>query len=547
MTIKDIKTKYELKRNPKVFETVKDYEKERDNRNQLINHPKDGAEWKSKLNFKIDIEIVAVRTADGEGGYEPMELKRVPKDSDVCDTPQDIADIIENCPYLGEFNNIWYDSFEEKPMVGDREMDEDYDPVQIYAVLSKVFGIKNRTDVNDAIKLLELKKTRNPVQHWMMSVYGKWDGEDHLGTFLQKYYGAEESPLISAYFTRWMLALVVRVFEPGAKFDNWLVLTGEQGGLKTTLFSWLGRLPDLETMNEPRKCYTNDLPYDVTRSQDLIYASRGAFIMTRDDFDDICAKDKIGQMKSFATGECDVAALKWKHGKEYPRHFVLAGTTNKEDILIDDTTDDERRFWVVKVNNQNKVFDIPAEEKIQLYAQAVEMYMNIKDLPQNERKLWIWEPEFREMERKHQKQFKKAKTDPVGEILGEFLSHKWELTDGMFRTQDEFNAAMNELRYGRKPMTGELPKTIEMETDMYIPSKGTGMQYITKLPLRWVNEYFRQSNLSDYVRSNERIRQSLESNDTGYTVRNRLSYKFLNMNMDCIVNMDYLKLNKNSK
>ena len=298
-------------------------------------------------------------------------------------------------PLLNKFR---FDDYSKTKEFNGEKYDEDVTPEIINNFFRRNFNEWcPRADIKGTI----VETIDNNKYNFLIDYFDSlvWDGVERLDTFLYKYYGSEDNQLTRAYFSRWITALVKRTYEPSSKFDSMLILASrEHGKKKTTLFEWLG------TING-RKLY-NDVPDDLRNLNEVVYASKGKAIMLFDDFDDICDKGQLGKVKSFITQRARTAALKWQHDKDYKITYVLGGTTNSISILVDDGTFDERRFWIVEVNPSTDIFDIPDEIKDQLYAEAVYKYKNDK-----EQRLWIWEPELRQMEVEWQKKYKKAYED----------------------------------------------------------------------------------------------------------------------------------------
>ena len=333
-----------------------------------------------------------------------------------------------------------------------------------------------------------------------------WDGEERLETFMMDYYNAEDTSLNRVYFKRWMIALMRRVYEPGSKFDNMLVLYGEQGKKKSSLFEWLGTIMG--------KNYCNHLPADLKDIKQLVYATKNAFIMMNDDFDDICDKGNIGIIKEFITKRNDRTDLKYKHAKDYPRHYVLCATTNSPTFLSDDKTFDERRFWIIFVNPDKLEFDLTEELKEQLFAEAVYYY---KTDPQI--KLWIHEPELIEAEKELQRIYKKAYEDPLTEKIIDIFEHKYYLPNGVFKNETQFRNALN----GREYEEYDGNNFIKDEKDY---------QYIDYIPSSWVSNY-----VANGQRNADRIASIL--NSQGFKVEKLTGHRYNGKQLTCIHILKY--------
>ena len=66
------------------------------------------------------------------------------------------------------------------------------------------------------------------------------DGVKRVETLLVNYLGADDSLYVRAITRKLLCAAYVRVHNPGAKFDNMIVLNGGQGIGKSTLINKLG-------------------------------------------------------------------------------------------------------------------------------------------------------------------------------------------------------------------------------------------------------------------------------------------------------------------
>ena len=86
---------------------------------------------------------------------------------------------------------------------------------------------------------LSSEKRYHPIKNYLKSL--NWDGTNRLDTILIDYLGAEDTPYVRAISRKTFVAAVARIFRPGIKFDTILVLCGEQGIGKSTLFKKMGQ------------------------------------------------------------------------------------------------------------------------------------------------------------------------------------------------------------------------------------------------------------------------------------------------------------------
>ena len=91
--------------------------------------------------------------------------------------------------------------------------------------------------VNQAVRTVARKRVVHPVRDYLRSL--TWDGVPRLNRFANRYLGSEHSEYTAAVASRWVIAAIARVFEPGCKVDSMLVLEGAQGIGKSTAIAML--------------------------------------------------------------------------------------------------------------------------------------------------------------------------------------------------------------------------------------------------------------------------------------------------------------------
>lgn len=105
------------------------------------------------------------------------------------------------------------------------------------------FDIKySKGRMEEAVIFIVNKRRVNLPKLYMKSL--KYDGEDYISKLLPKYLGADDTSLNQWIMEHMLIGMVNRVFHPGCKFDEIMVLTGEQGVGKTSFIEKLALLPD---------------------------------------------------------------------------------------------------------------------------------------------------------------------------------------------------------------------------------------------------------------------------------------------------------------
>lgn len=473
-----------------------EFDKRKEDTERIHNKFIDTEEWRKHILWKtIKTEQIAVKIEDDK--YEIKEIKYYSNNiKDIMHCQENLDALFKYHPLLNTFK---YNSFTKKNEFNGEAYDEDRKPAEIFNFFKRNFNEWcPRTDIKESIQESLNNNEYHPIINYFNDIV--WDGIERLETFMIDYYGAEDTKLNRVYFKRWMIALVKRILIPGSKFDSMLILAGEQGKKKTTLFNWLGTINGIT--------YYAEVPDNLKDINNLVYATKGKLIMTFDDFDDICNKGDLGKVKSFVTKQVDTAALKWQHDKEYKVTYVLAATTNQYSILVDDATFDERRFWVIKVNPSGDMFDIPDYIKDQLYAEAY--YLYCQDPNQH---LWIWEKELKDEEIELQKQYKKANDDTMTETIVRIFKRKYPITNGMFKDEEEFKRLVAQQQY---------------DTDNAFFEEDDQLEYIKVIPAAWITKY-----LQSDARGANRIVQILHTQ--GFNVEKKPRHWYHGIQLTCII------------
>jgi hypothetical protein len=195
----------------------------------------------------------------------------------------------------------------------------------------------------------------HPVRDYLNSL--SWDGQERIDRWLITYGAAEDTEYVRAVGAIVLIAAVRRVFAPGAKIDEMLVLESGQGLFKSSALHALAKRPEW---------FSDDLPM-TSDAKKVIEQTKGCWIMEAGELAGM-RKAEVEHVKSFLSRQSDKARAAYGHlPEERPRHFIVIGTTNSDRYLSDSTGN--RRFWPVKVGK----FDINRlkTDVDQLWAEAV--------------------------------------------------------------------------------------------------------------------------------------------------------------------------------
>ena len=234
-----------------------------------------------------------------------------------------------------------------------------------------------------------------------------------------------------------MYAAVKRIYEPGCKWDNILILYGKQGDGKTEFFKRLGKEWNTSNrINLSNKDYINRLNKN--------------WIVIMDELASLNKKE-MDEVKSFFSNQDDEDRLAFaRENKKFYRHCIFCGTTNSKGILRDLDDMYERRFWIIEVNAKSPTFvynNFTEEEVDNLWAEAVHMY---KENPNME--LYLGE-EYINMAKDDQIDYKAFNNDDDVEFLKNELFEREFIFDVnghtykgnyIFRDYDDFYKQMKE-------------------------------------------------------------------------------------------------------
>jgi hypothetical protein len=109
-------------------------------------------------------------------------------------------------------------------------------------------GVSKETAM-DGIRLEALRHNYHPVKQYLYSL--RWDGVARVDQWLHEHLGAENNELNRALGSKWLIAGVARVMQPGCKVDNCLILEGAQDVGKSTALATLAGRPEWFTDHLP--------------------------------------------------------------------------------------------------------------------------------------------------------------------------------------------------------------------------------------------------------------------------------------------------------
>ena len=240
----------------------------------------------------------------------------------------------------------------------------DADEAQLYLYIADKYGVQfASTKFSTALVAVVDRRRFNPLKDYLRGLPA-WDGKARVESMLVDYLGAVDSHYVREVTKRTLIGAVMRVFEPGCKFDTVLVLDGKPGIGKSTLLRKLGGA-----------WFSDSLSLTDTRDKTAAEKLQGIWIMEIGEMQG-SRKADTEAIKSFISRQVD--EYRTAYGKvveKHPRTSIICGTTNSVTGFLRDATGN-RRFWPVMVDGTGALsaFDITAETRDQIWAEAVSMY-----------------------------------------------------------------------------------------------------------------------------------------------------------------------------
>lgn len=207
----------------------------------------------------------------------------------------------------------------------------------------------------EVVRAVAMERQRHPIREWLDGL--RWDGTPRLHELMLRGFGAQpkgDEELVVRIGEQFILSLLARAYQAGAKVDTMLVLTGRQGMYKSTSF---------ETLVGQRWFLSTKLDL---HNKDSFIQLRGKWLV---EFGEMAAVKKADDnvAKGWITNKVDTYRAPYaKRAEDHPRSTVVCGSSNERELLQDPTG--YRRFRPVEVHKAD--IGWLAEYREQLFAEA---------------------------------------------------------------------------------------------------------------------------------------------------------------------------------
>lgn len=201
--------------------------------------------------------------------------------------------------------------------------------------IEKRFKINyNSNKMWEAVRFVAGQYSISPPREYLKSL--KWNrDEDNIRKLLPKYLGAEDTELNRWIMEHMLIGMVSRVFNPGCKLDEMMILVGGQGIGKSTFVQKLAISPEWY-------CALQSI-----EGKDTIMNLMGKTVVEIEEFVALRNAKSANEAKAFLSKLNDRIRIPYdRTSKDVPRTCILIGTLNERTFLNDHTG--ERRYLPVE-------------------------------------------------------------------------------------------------------------------------------------------------------------------------------------------------------
>ena len=254
--------------------------------------------------------------------------------SDISDKESDTVKITKLIKaHFGE--NFKYNELTSEIELNDNIVGAEFD--NLYIELGEKYNcdLPKQKTYDCAVNIAK-EKSYHPVKNYLNSLDFRANPEYIEIEKLAELLFNINNPLYDKMIRKWMIAAVARIYNSSCKVDNMLILKGNQGLMKSTFFRVLFG----------GEWFTDNLTSNLSRD-DLLTCHKH-WCIEMDELDRITSKKEAGAVKAFITKQRDDFRKPYgKSSLSYKRRFVLCGTCNKDEFLVDETGN--RRFWIIPI------------------------------------------------------------------------------------------------------------------------------------------------------------------------------------------------------
>jgi len=396
--------------------TVKEEDKELTDLFDLVDKDNNinESEWKEYLKWKRDEALWKI---DKDG------LK-----TGLMECILNIIGFIEHFPKLK--NKIKFNKIRNIVEYDGRQvLDSDYH--MIIDLINRYFipQYSNLKMIKEAVDNIGFKNQYNRWVNYFNELKYENDGTDYIDYTIKNVLCCEEQEkyydLYYETLKLMLLASMSRIYNKElkgipTKYDTVVALCGKNGGSgKTTFFE---RLYDIDD-NGNSYCYVCAGDSFDPKNKDFIERTHQNVCLFLDEVS--MKRSIVTSVKGYITQKDDKFRKSYGFNNEsHMRNFIIVASSNNDDILKDYTTNNERRWAIIKISeneknyeNVNKAFDNGYRDKLWAF---------IKNIYKNEQfNLYFTDERIIKLEEEIQRGYKASNNDDYNTIINDLLEREY--------------------------------------------------------------------------------------------------------------------------
>lgn len=295
-----------------------------------------------------------------------VELLKVDNNGDIVEHTNNYVLILENDEELKDkfkYNLMAHriDVDGKMPWKKESSPFDNVDEHELKVYIEKKYNLDHQSKLISAMTSVANKHSFHPVIEYLESL--EWDGVERIESTFQRFLGVSDGHYSRSVAKHFAGGAIERVMNrKGSKLDEMVVLIGEQGIGKSTIFKKLGKewFSDSLAKMEGKEAYE---------------ALHGWWIIETPELTGM-KKSDVENIKHFLAKQSDT--FRPAYGRftvTFNRQCVIVGTTNTKNFLKDKTGN--RRFLPLDTNKENVEIDIMEMNEHyvdQFWAEAYENY-----------------------------------------------------------------------------------------------------------------------------------------------------------------------------
>ena len=305
--------------------------------------------------------------------------------------------------------------------------------------------------IKEACDNVANKNKYNPWVNYFNNLKYEDDGIDYIDYTIKNVLCCEEQEkyydlyyeTLKIMFTGVMTRIYNKDKELPTKYDSVVTFCGENGGSgKTTFFE---RLFDIEN-NGNSYCYVVAGDSFKPGDKDFIERTHQCVCLLIDEL--TMKRSIVTSIKGYITQRDDNFRKSFGYNSEkYFRGFIITATSNNTDILKDYTTDNERRWLIIKMSensenhvNVNNAFDNGYRDKLWAY---------VKNIYQNDNvKLYFTDKNLTKLEEDIQRDYKASNNADYNIIVNDLLEREYGFIKSMDKIIINVDYIVEQYKYG---------------------------------------------------------------------------------------------------